>query len=55
MQPLVVVSQRLAPKPDFNALQVAEELSHITGISTRSISDFARVTLKHIARAPSSL
>lgn len=39
----------------FNALQVVEELSQITGISTRSISDFAHVTLKHIMRAPSSM
>ncbi|KAM8836736.1 cyclin N-terminal domain-containing protein 1 isoform 2-T3 [Spinachia spinachia] len=28
--------------------QVVEELSHITGISTRSISDFAHVALTHI-------
>lgn len=34
--------------------KVVEELSHITGISTRSISDFAHVTLKHIIRAPTS-
>uniref|UniRef100_A0A8C4F043 Cyclin N-terminal domain containing 1 n=1 Tax=Dicentrarchus labrax TaxID=13489 RepID=A0A8C4F043_DICLA len=32
----------------FNALQVVGELSHITGISRRSISDFAHVTLMHI-------
>ncbi|TWW82201.1 Cyclin N-terminal domain-containing protein 1 [Takifugu flavidus] len=34
--------------------QIVEELSHITGISSRSISDFARVTLMHIVRDPSS-
>nr|XP_020472195.1 cyclin N-terminal domain-containing protein 1 [Monopterus albus] len=35
--------------------QVVAELSHITGISTRSISDFAHVTLMHIVRRSSSL
>ncbi|KAL7372611.1 hypothetical protein ABVT39_019311 [Epinephelus coioides] len=33
--------------------QVVEELSHITGISQRSISDFAHVTLMHIVRTSS--
>ncbi|XP_029312132.1 cyclin N-terminal domain-containing protein 1 [Cottoperca gobio] len=33
--------------------QVVGELSHITGISTRSISDFAHVTLMHIVRTSS--
>ncbi|XP_068160982.1 cyclin N-terminal domain-containing protein 1 [Antennarius striatus] len=32
--------------------QVVEELSHITGISSRSITDFAHVTLNHIVRKP---
>ncbi|CAG06565.1 unnamed protein product, partial [Tetraodon nigroviridis] len=32
--------------------KIVEELSHITGISSRSISDFAHVTLKHIVGAP---
>ncbi|XP_053197962.1 cyclin N-terminal domain-containing protein 1 [Scomber japonicus] len=35
--------------------QVVRELSHITGISTKSISDFAYVTLMHIAGASSSV
>ncbi|CAK6956861.1 cyclin N-terminal domain-containing protein 1 [Scomber scombrus] len=34
--------------------QVVRELSHITGISTKSISDFAYVTLMHIAGASST-
>ncbi|XP_034050040.1 cyclin N-terminal domain-containing protein 1 [Thalassophryne amazonica] len=34
--------------------QVMEELSHITGISQRSISDFAHITLLHITRIDSS-
>ncbi|XP_068610933.1 cyclin N-terminal domain-containing protein 1 [Brachionichthys hirsutus] len=32
--------------------QVVEELSHITGISRRSITDFAHAALTHIVRAP---
>ncbi|XP_061788120.1 cyclin N-terminal domain-containing protein 1 [Nerophis lumbriciformis] len=32
--------------------EVVKELSHITGISTRSISDFARVALKLIVEGP---
>lgn len=39
----------------FNALQVVGELSHITGISRRSISDFAHVTLMHIVNVPAFL
>ncbi|XP_073346485.1 cyclin N-terminal domain-containing protein 1 [Pagrus major] len=35
--------------------QVVGELSHITGISKRSISDFAHVTLMHIVNSPASL
>ncbi|XP_071379079.1 cyclin N-terminal domain-containing protein 1 [Centroberyx affinis] len=35
--------------------QVVEELSHITGISRTSISDFAHVTLMHITRTSSSV
>ncbi|KAM8730633.1 cyclin N-terminal domain-containing protein 1 isoform 1-T1 [Acanthopagrus schlegelii] len=35
--------------------QVVGELSHITGISRRSISDFAHVTLMHIVNVPASL
>ncbi|XP_040922693.1 cyclin N-terminal domain-containing protein 1 [Toxotes jaculatrix] len=35
--------------------QVVRELSHITGISRKSISDFTHVTLMHIVRSSSSV